>query len=105
MFIASQQRKTYTPKYRREAAKLVIETPRPIARVDEEIGVTPGLLGKWAKSKRERQCAGDGMSEADLRADNARLRREFAETKIAPHSVRPGLRHLSPQTPTSRKAK
>lgn len=104
MFIASQQRKTYTPKYRREAAKLVIETPRPIARVDEEIGVTPGLLGKWAKSKRERQCAGDGMSEADLRADNARLRREFAETKMdnSPPTTRRPQTHFCYLTSTLR---
>ena len=31
MFIVSQQRKKYTPEYRREAANLVIESERPIA--------------------------------------------------------------------------
>ena len=33
MFIVSQQRKKYTPEYRREAANLVIESQRPIAHV------------------------------------------------------------------------
>ena len=33
MFIVSQQRKKYTPEYRREAANLVIESERPIAHV------------------------------------------------------------------------
>jgi transposase-like protein len=38
MFIVSQQRKKYTPEYRQEAARLVLESERPIAHVAEEIG-------------------------------------------------------------------
>ncbi|MFW0178207.1 hypothetical protein QP934_011630, partial [Corynebacterium sp. MSK122] len=34
------------------------------------------------KLERERRGASDGMSEADLRAENARLRRELAEAKM-----------------------
>ncbi|PAT08092.1 transposase [Corynebacterium hadale] len=82
MFIVRQKRKKYTPEYRREAANLVIESQRPIAHVAREIGVAPGLLGKWVKNERERRGATDGMSEADLRAENARLRRDLAEAKM-----------------------
>ena len=82
MFIVSQQRMKYTPEYRREALSLVIESQRPIAHVAKEIGVAPGLLGRWVKLERERRGASDGMSEADLRAENARLRRELAEAKM-----------------------
>ena len=49
MFIVSQQRKKYTPEYRREAANLVIESERQIAHVAKEIGVAPGFLGRWVK--------------------------------------------------------
>ena len=48
----------------------------------KEIGVSAGLLGRWVKLERERRGASDGMSEADLRAENARLRRELAEAKM-----------------------
>ena len=82
MFIVSQQRKRYTPEYRREAANLVIESDRPIAHVAKEIGVSTGVLGRWVKRERERRGSCDGMSEADLRAENARLRRELAEAKM-----------------------
>ncbi|SIS51959.1 Transposase and inactivated derivatives [Corynebacterium appendicis CIP 107643] len=82
MFIVSQPRKTFTPEYRREAAKLVIESARPIAHVSKEIGVSAGLLGKWVKNERQRRGSSDGMSEADLRAEIVRLRRELAEAKI-----------------------
>ena len=49
MFIVSQERKKYTPEYRREAANLVIESQRPTAHVTKETGVAPGLLGQWVK--------------------------------------------------------
>ena len=82
MFIVSSSRTEYTPKYGQEAARLVIESQRPIAHVAKEIGVAPGLLGRWVKLERERRGTSDGMSEADLRAENARLRRELAEAKM-----------------------
>ena len=50
--------------------------------VAKEIGVAEGLLGKWVKLERERQGSGDGRSDADIRAEIARLRREFAEAKV-----------------------
>lgn len=78
----SQQRKRFTPEYRKEAARLVIESGRPIVRVAEEIGVSAGLLGRWVKNERERQGNEDGMSAADLRAENVRLRRELAEARL-----------------------
>ncbi|WP_311357386.1 transposase, partial [Corynebacterium riegelii] len=78
----SQQRKKYTPEYRREAANLVIESQRPIAHVAREIGVAPGLLGRWVKDEKQRRGASDGMSETDLRAEIARLRRELAEARL-----------------------
>lgn len=41
------QRREFSPEFRSEAAKLVIETGRPIAHGGEELGVSSGLLGKW----------------------------------------------------------
>ena len=82
MFIVNQQRKKYTPEYRREAANLVIESQRPIGNVAKKVSVSATILGRWVKLERERRGASDGMSEADLRAENARLRRELAEAKM-----------------------
>lgn len=82
MFIVNQPRKKSTPEYRREAENLVIESDRAIAHVAKEIGVSAGLLGKWVKDERQRRGASDGMSEADLRAEIVRLRRELTEAKI-----------------------
>lgn len=80
--MSQQQRRRFTPEYRLEAARLVIESDRPIARVAAELGVSAGLLGKWVKQERQRQGSQDGMSEADLRCENARLRRELAQARL-----------------------
>src|SRR5699024_8222317 len=82
MFIVSSSRKKYTPEYRQEAARLVIESGRPSGHVAKEIGVAEELLGKWVKRERERQGSDDGRSDADIRAETARLRRELAEAKM-----------------------
>ena len=76
------QRRKFSPEFRSKAAKLVIETGCPIAHVGEELGVSSGLLGKWVKAQKQRDGNADGKSEADLRAENARLRRELAEARL-----------------------
>ena len=43
----SRKRKQYTPAYRHEAARLVIDTRRPIVQVARESGVGEALLGRW----------------------------------------------------------
>lgn len=71
-------KKTYSPEYREEAVKLVIETSRPIAQVAKEIGVQEGTLGSWVARYR-RDHAGD---EPELNiSDRARLRELERETR------------------------
>lgn len=50
----SKKRATYTPEYRREAARLVIDTGRTVAAVAREIGVGEQLLGRWVQQERAR---------------------------------------------------
>ena len=42
----------FTPEYRWEAVRLVIETSRPIAEVARELGVNEGTLGNWVNIYR-----------------------------------------------------
>jgi transposase len=44
----SGKRRKYTPAYREQAARLVIETGRPVAHVAAEIGVGEQVLGVGA---------------------------------------------------------
>ena len=46
----SGNRKKYTPEYREQAVRLVVDTGRPIAHVAAEIGVGEQLLGPVGRS-------------------------------------------------------
>lgn len=81
MFIVGSQRKTYTAAYRSEAARLVIDTGRPIAHVAAEIGVGPQLLGRWVAVERARMDDPPAAVDADPGAELARLRVEVAELR------------------------
>ncbi|NHN57461.1 IS3 family transposase [Calidifontibacter sp. DB0510] len=76
------KRKSYTPKYRQEAAHLVIDTGRTIAAVAREIGVGEQLLGRWVAIERSRMDDPPEAVDADERAELVRLRREVAELRM-----------------------
>jgi len=76
------KRKSYTPKYRQEAARLVIETGRTIAEVAREIGVGEQLLGRWVATERSRMQVSFAAVDVTERAELERLRREVAELRM-----------------------
>jgi len=80
--VVMSKRRKFTPEYRREAAKLVIETGRSIVEVSREIGVGEQLLGRWVRLERERE-AGEPAGELSLdeRAELKELRRQVDELK------------------------
>jgi transposase-like protein len=54
----SGKRRKYTPEFREQAARLVIETGRPVAHVAAEIGIGEQVLGRWVRLAREAASAG-----------------------------------------------
>jgi transposase len=82
MFIMGRQRREFTPEYKDEAVKLVINTGRPVAAVARELGVQESTLGRWVNLYRSRQDAGDGALSESERAELARLRKENSELKM-----------------------
>ena len=84
MFILGSQRREFTPEYKDEAVKLVINTGRPVATVARrELGIKEQTLGRWVNVFKARQEAGDGsaLSETE-RVELARLRKEVSELKM-----------------------
>lgn len=81
--MGTSKRKSYTPEYRREAARLVIDTGRTVAAVAREVGVGEQLLGRWVHAERARTGGGDqGPLDLDERAELERLRRENQELRM-----------------------
>lgn len=79
----SGSRRHYTPEYREQAVRLVVDTGRPIVAVATEIGVGEQLLGRWVAQAKAR-CAADNpvVLDVDERAELDRLRKEIAELRL-----------------------
>ena len=77
-----RQRREFTPEYKDEAVKLVINTGRAVATVARELGIHEATLGRWVNSFKVRQDVGDGALSETERAELARLRKENSELKM-----------------------
>jgi transposase len=86
----SANRRKHTPEFRKQAARLVIETGRPVVHVATEIGVGEQVLRRWVRLQRQAAAAGDigAALDADERAQLARLRRENAELRLERESLK-----------------
>ena len=80
-----RKRRGFTPEYKDEAVKLVINTGRTVATVARELGLNEATLGRWVHDFRARATAGQagqgGLSETE-RAELLRLRRENSDLKL-----------------------
>jgi transposase len=76
------KRKSYSPSYRHDAARLVIDTGRPIAVVAREIGVGEALLGRWVAIERAHDEDPPTALDANDRAELERLRVENTELRM-----------------------
>ena len=77
-----RQRREFSPEYKDEAVRLVINTGRPVATVARELGINEATLGRWVNSFKARQDASDGALSETERAELARLRKENSELKM-----------------------
>ncbi|MGH3783828.1 MAG: transposase [Pseudonocardiaceae bacterium] len=78
----SERRRKYTPEFKDEAAKMVIETSRPIAEVAREIGVHEGTLGNWVAKYRVDHAGEEPPLSITDRARLRELEKENRELKM-----------------------
>jgi transposase-like protein len=82
-------RRWYSPEFKAEAVREVLDGPRPVSRVSVEIGVDEGTLRRWVQLERRRRAGGpDAPAPAarggDGASDAARIReleRELREAR------------------------
>ena len=67
----SKNPKRYSPEFKEQATKMVVDLSRPIAQVARELKINDTTLGFWVKAYR-RQHSGDELP-MDM-PDRARLR-------------------------------
>src|SRR5699024_12253981 len=78
MFIMGKQRREFSPEYKDEAVKLVVNTGRPVATVARDVGINEQTLGRWVNLFKSRQEDAGGPLLETERAELARLRKENA---------------------------
>ncbi|MGH2708928.1 MAG: transposase [Gammaproteobacteria bacterium] len=71
----SGKRKQYSPEFREEAARMVVDSSRPIAHVAREIGVHEITLGYWVKAYREKHAGNEPTLDISERARLRELER------------------------------
>lgn len=74
----------YSPEFREQAVRAVIDTSRPIADVARELGLVAQTLSNWVNDYRHRH-AGENPEEkltVSEKEELARLRKEVRELRM-----------------------
>ena len=88
--MASKQRRHFPESFKRQAVERVSTSGLPICRVAEELGVHETVLRRWMARfaepgtgpARRFVTQAQGLSPADLAAENARLKRELQRAQM-----------------------
>ena len=77
-----RSKKNFSPEFREEAVKMVIETSRPIAQVAKELGIKEGTLGNWVNAYRREHAGDEPPLTISERARLRELEREARELRM-----------------------
>ena len=77
-----ESRRSFTPEFKYQAVKLVIETSRPVAEVAREIHVNEGTLGSWVNRYRAEHADDEPPLTISERARLRELEKEVRELRM-----------------------
>jgi transposase len=72
----------FSPEFKDEAVKLVVECSRPIAQVARELGINEGTLGNWVNQYRRNHVGDDPPLDVSERARLREAERELRELRM-----------------------
>jgi transposase len=87
-----RSKQSYSPEFRAEAVREVIEGSRPIAAVARDLGIIEQTLGNWVKAWREEHADDEPpltlperarLREAERQLRDLRLENEFLKKAAA----------------------
>ena len=78
----NMKRRIYTAEFRQEALRLLERSGKSVAEVEQELGITPGLLYKWHRRYTVSVGHENGSGEANIRELEAEIRRLKRENAI-----------------------
>jgi len=78
----STKRQAFSPEFKEEAAKMVIEASRPVATVAREIGVNEQTLRNWVNAYRQAHAGEEPPLTLTERARLRELEKELRELRL-----------------------
>ena len=72
----------FSPEFKDEAVKLVIDVSRPIAQVARELGINEGTLGNWVNQYRRDHACDEPPLDVSERARLREAERELRELRM-----------------------
>jgi transposase len=78
----SRKRRSFTPEFKEEAAKMVVESSRSTASVARELGLTEQTLRNWVNDYRKIHAADEPPLTVPERARLRELEKEVRELRL-----------------------
>jgi transposase-like protein len=78
----SAKRRKFSPEYREEAVKMVIESSRPAAEIARELGIVEGTLSNWVQAYRREHADQEPPLTVHERARLRELEKEVRELRM-----------------------
>jgi transposase len=78
----ARERSRFTPEFKDEAVRFVIESGRSIAQVARELGISDGTLGNWVAKYRDEHPVSESPLSISERARLAELERENRQLRL-----------------------
>jgi len=79
--VAGKNRK-FSPEFREEAARMVVEPSRAISDVSRELGISETSLGNWVRAYREKHAGEEPPLQLSERARLRELERQNRELEM-----------------------
>jgi len=80
--VVSRAKRVFSPEFREDAVRLVIESSRPIAAVARELRIGEGALGNWVNVYRRDHAGEEPGLDVGERARLRELERKYREVKL-----------------------
>ncbi len=73
----SRRNKHHTDEFKAEAVELVERSGKGVPEIAEDLGINARTLYHWLAAHKPKESNSNSVNEADLTAENKRLRREL----------------------------
>jgi transposase-like protein len=80
--VMGQKRRTFSPEFREDAVKMVIDSSRPIAQVARELGIGEATLGNWVNRYRRDHADEEPALGVSERSRLREVERQLREVKM-----------------------